>query len=203
MALRDQLGARGIHVSEAMCFGLGVGLDFSLSASAVAPTRMFHGRAEGIFARAALRLGAEASGWTLQSTPRPLDPGVLREAVNAGGAQMLAHGVPELERFAADLPTWPGLPDFKTLASAGFDAVQRDTGGGLFRALFAQFLDEVAVPELRRVAHAYRELAWGWGELATAMKLASRDGAWDGLPEHAARLAETERELAALLLPRR
>jgi hypothetical protein len=201
-ALRDQLGARGIRVSEAMCFGLGGGLDFSLRVNADAPTRVFEGRAEGIFARASRRLGGDALAWTLLGSPRAPDPECTREAVRVCGKQMLAHGVKQLERFVADLPSWPVLPDFQELAMAGFEAVQRETGGGLFRALFAQFLDEVGAPELKRVAHGYRELAWGWGELATAMRLASRDGAWDGLPEHAARLAETELGLATLLLSR-
>lgn len=180
-ALRQELGARGEALGDAACYGLGLGLDFSLTVNAGPPSRRFSGLREGLAHRLAPRLPA-------------------LEAVRACGAQMLAHGVPELERFAADLPAWPALPDFAACALAGFHAVQTGTGGGLYRALFAQFLDECAGAALRRVAHDYRELAWAWGELATAMRLASVDGAWDGLPAHAAQLAESERALASLLV---
>jgi hypothetical protein len=131
------------------------------------------------------------------------------EAIRANGRALLEDdtgigGRSGLRAFVADLPTWPSLRDFARCAQEGFNAVEkRGTGGGFFRVLYAQFLDEAQAlrPDLKlkAIAHECRELAWEWGELATAMKLAAKDGAWDGLPAFADRLAERELDLALSL----
>ncbi|MBS2030405.1 MAG: BtrH N-terminal domain-containing protein [Deltaproteobacteria bacterium] len=134
---------------------------------------------------------------------------LVPEAVRRAGVRILEDpsgfgGVAALDDFARDLADWPKLHDFAKCAKEGFLAIEkRGTGGGCFRALFAQFLDEAQRLQpnlpLAPIAHAYRELAWQWGELATAMRLASQDGAWDGVPAHATGIAERERELAEKL----
>ena len=154
--------------------------------------------------------GAHENSWfELHGTASRSLATIVPEAVRRAGARMLHDaigfgGLAGLELFVADLPRWPSLRDFSRCAKEGFYAIEkRGTGGGCFRALFAQFLDEARAvrPELplARIAHDYRELAWQWGELATAMRLASKDGAWDGVPEHAGQILERERALASQL----
>ena len=151
----------------------------------------------------------EHSWFEIEGGPARNVGDVVPEAVRRAGQRLLEDpsgfgGIAALDDFARDLADWPKLHDFAKCAREGFMAIEkRGTGGGCFRALFAQFLDEARKlrPELPigPVAHAYRELAWQWGELATAMKLASKDAAWDGVPDHAAGLAARERELAERL----
>jgi hypothetical protein len=128
-------------------------------------------------------------------------------AARLNGQQMLEDpsgfgGLEAMAGFAEHLARWPSLRDFKLCAREGYNAVEkRGTGGGFFRALYAEFLDradELAPGKgFKRLAHQSRQLAWEWSELATAMKLASSDGAWDGMAEHGFRLVEGERALAS------
>jgi hypothetical protein len=98
-----------------------------------------------------------------------------------------AAGVSALERFAADLPEWPrraaGEADRAWCLRYGYQVIERrGTGGGLFRALYARFLDEAeaAVPALAALGLAprVRALAAGWSRLAGAFRtLAATPGA--------------------------
>jgi hypothetical protein len=93
-----------------------------------------------------------------------------------------AAGVSALERFAADLPEWPARAsdedDGAWCFRYGYQVIERrGTGGGLFRALYARFLDEAGtvVPPLASLGLAVRmrALAAGWSRLATAFRALS------------------------------
>lgn len=187
---RRELAASGLPLSDAMCFGLGAGLTFRLERQAVSPTRLFRGAPE--------RLALPDTDISIAAVRERMP-----ERVRACGQSVLEAAA--LAAFPEDLRGWPQLPDFRACAAEGARAVhQLPPDRGFYRALFGAFLDEVRGlrPELPlgRLSHDYRELAWSWGELATAMQLAVKDGAWDGVPEHAQRLLERERELAERLL---
>jgi hypothetical protein len=91
---------------------------------------------------------------------------------------MRNFGVPGLAKWAElltaprDPKGWPRL-----LAAPGrqlltwlYDWVENDTGGGFFRSMYAEFLEEAAGPlgrpGLTTVAGSYRELATAWTTLA-------------------------------------
>jgi hypothetical protein len=122
--------------------------------------------------------GAAAAG-IADTWPGMLDP------------PMRNFGVPGLVKWAelltapADPKGWPHLLDapgrqFQLLTWL-YDWVETaGTGGGFFRALYADFLEEAAGPlgrpELARLAGDYRELAAAWTALATAAVTAGGDG---------------------------
>ena len=137
-------------------------------------------------------------------------------------------GVPGLVKWA-DLLTaprdpkgWPALlsppgRQFQLLTWL-YDWVETaGTGGGLFRAMYAEFLEEAAGPlgrpELATLAGDYRELAAAWTDLAAAAVAAGGDGPLargaalldrrrrlveERGADAAAELAATQAELAAL-----
>jgi hypothetical protein len=90
-----------------------------------------------------------------------------------------AAGVSALERFAEELPAWPGLAageeDRAWCFRYAYQVIERrGTGGGLFRALYARFLEEAeavvpALASLGLVAQM-RALAAGWTRLAAACR---------------------------------
>ncbi len=93
-----------------------------------------------------------------------------------------AAGVSALERFAAELPEWParaaGDADRAWCFRYGYQVIEkRGTGGGLFRALYAAFLEEAerAMPALARLGLAprMRALAQAWSKLAAAFRAIS------------------------------
>jgi Domain of unknown function (DUF4872)/Butirosin biosynthesis protein H, N-terminal len=104
---------------------------------------------------------------------------------------MRNFGVPGLAKWAELLTTtrdpkgWPALLDapgrqFQLLTWL-YDWVETSgTGGGFFRAMYAEFLEEMANPldrpELAGLAGRYRELAAAWTALATAAVAAAGDG---------------------------
>jgi hypothetical protein len=118
--------------------------------------------------------------------PRPVD---LAGAAAAGIATtwrgmleppMRNFGVPGLAKWAElltaprDPKGWPRLlepPDLQVqLLTWLVDWVETGTGGGFFRTMYAEFLEEAAgplgQPELAGVAGDYRELAAAWSALA-------------------------------------
>jgi hypothetical protein len=133
---------------------------------------------------------------------------------------MRNFGVPGLAKWA-DLLTaprdpkgWPRLlepPDRQVqLLSWLDDWVETGTGGGFFRTMYAEFLEEAAglleQPELARLAGDYRELAAAWSALAGLARDAAGSGPLDpaalgallaGLRERVLELAEVEEAAAA------
>jgi hypothetical protein len=140
--------------------------------------------------------------------PRLAD--AIRDALRRQAREMLldpdgAAGISALERFAADLPEWPGRAAGEADRAWCFRYAHqvielRGTGGGLFRALYASFLREAEgiVPGLSPLGLSarMRALAEAWARLAGALReLAAVPGA--GVPpavaDAAVALAREER----------
>lgn len=121
------------------------------------------------------------------ASPRPMADAV-REALRRQAREMLLDvegvaGVSALERFAGDLPGWAAAAadeaDRAWCFRYGYQVIERrGTGGGLFRALYARFLEEAqdAVPWLPSLGLASRmsALAERWTRLAAAFADLSR-----------------------------
>jgi hypothetical protein len=142
-------------------------------------------------ARAAVAppFGAPGRMWLEVGAPthaRPLGE-AIQDALRRQAREALldatgAAGVSALERFAADLPEWSarasGEEDRAWCFRYGYQVIERrGTGGGLFRALYARFLEEAgaAVPALAALGLAarMRALAAGWSRLAAALRTLS------------------------------
>jgi hypothetical protein len=90
-----------------------------------------------------------------------------------------AAGISALERFAAELPSWPaqatGEADRAWCFRYAYQVIElRGTGGGLFRALYAAFLREAEaiVPGLAPLGLSSRmaALADAWASLGRALR---------------------------------
>jgi hypothetical protein len=157
-------------------------------------------------ARAALAppFAAEGRPWLevdAPASPRPLAE-AAREALRRQAREMLADdeglvGVSALERFGAELPSWPsraaGEKDLSRCLRYAYQVIEvRGTGGGLFRRLYARFLRELdgASPELapRGLAPGMEALADRWTHLAHDLRRLGAEEAEAGelLPEVAA-----------------
>jgi hypothetical protein len=115
--------------------------------------------------------------------PRPL-PEAVRDALRRQARDMLldvdgAAGVSALERFAAELPDWPSRAaseaDRAWCFRFAYQSIEkRGTGGGLFRALYARFIEEAeaAVPGLGTLGLGarMRELSAAWSRLGAALR---------------------------------
>jgi hypothetical protein len=172
--------------------------------------------------------GGDPRVWDLAPAPVPVTWAELAEA-RAGIAvtwrgmlepPMRNFGVPGLAKWA-DLLTaprdpkgWPRLlepPDRQVQLLTWLDDwVETGTGGGFFRTMYAEFLEEAAglleQPELARLAGDYRELAAAWSALAGLARDAAGSGPLDpaalgallaGLRERVLELAGVEEAAAA------
>jgi hypothetical protein len=111
-------------------------------------------------------------------------PGMLEPPMRNFGVPGLAKWA-ELLTAARDPKGWPRLLDgsgrqFQLLTWL-YDWVETaGSGGGFFRAMYAEFLEQAAGPlerpELARLAGDYRELAAAWTALAEAAMAAGGDG---------------------------
>jgi hypothetical protein len=137
--------------------------------------------------------------------PTPL-PDAVREALRRQAREALldvdgSAGISAMERFAAELPEWHARAadeaDRAWCFRYAYQVIEkRGTGGGLFRALYARFLEEAeaAIPGLPRLGLSarMRGLAAGWTRLAAGLRAAS------GVPGGgvASEVAELARTLA-------
>jgi hypothetical protein len=111
-------------------------------------------------------------------------PGMLEPPMRNFGVPGLAKWA-ELLTAGRDPKGWPRMLDapgrqFQLLTWL-YDWVETaDTGGGFFRAMYAEFLEQAAGPlerpELAGLADDYRELAAAWTALAEAAATAGGDG---------------------------
>ncbi|MFH5801302.1 BtrH N-terminal domain-containing protein [Haladaptatus sp. CMAA 1911] len=119
-----------------------------------------------------------------------------------GGWQ--SQGVDGIRRFAEDLPTWTELDDASWCARFAYQNIERrGTGGGAFRRLYADFLDQVGT-DLGldgEVSERFHAVADEWTELGNTLKRASEtDGAeqrrlFQVASEQATTLADREERL--------
>jgi hypothetical protein len=148
--------------------------------------------------------GLPGRPWLEIDAPRPPRPlaDAVRDALRRQARDMLlpqdgTTGVSALERFAEELPAWPSQArdeaDRAWCFRYGYQVIEkRGTGGALFRALYASFLDEAerAVPSLAPLGLAARAraLAALWTRLAAHLR-AIGDAPTGGVPSDAAALA--------------
>ena len=83
------------------------------------------------------------------------------------------EGVPGIFALADDLPNWLRLPDLAWAARFGYQAIEkRGTGGGGFRYLYRDFLEEVS-PQLDldpALLRGFGEAGDRWREVANSFK---------------------------------
>ena len=121
------------------------------------------------------------SPWYVFEFPRQLPPlpEAIRAAVSLQAHRMLEAKPPlgalAIQAAAADLPRWNEAPDWKWCARFAYQIVERrGTGGGAFRKMYAEFLEEAAplVPGVARAGLAGRmeQIAADWTALAGEFK---------------------------------
>ncbi len=108
-----------------------------------------------------------------------LTPNVFRKALQTMLQEMLFHpdphvGLSALAQLADDLPYWDEASDWDNAARFGYQAIEkRGTGGGAFRKLYADFLEE-AREYLSFLSEAeskkMHRLATLWQELAEILR---------------------------------
>ena len=108
------------------------------------------------------------------------------------------QGLPALERFAAEVGSWPeAVADPEWCARFLFQVIERrGTGGGNFRLMYSRFLEEAGRDEAALAAEAARL----WTSLAGAARAVSEDdevdsGRWAALGAEAERVLDAERRL--------
>jgi len=139
-------------------------------------------------------LGRTGRRWMEVDAPPRLRPWreAIADAIRRQAKHMLLStdgwvGVSALERFAAELPSWPDRArdeaDRAWCFRFAFQTIEkRGTGGGNFRLLYAGFLAEAAahLPSIARLGlpERMRSLAADWTRLALSFKdLSDRPGA--------------------------
>lgn len=138
----------------------------------------------------------------------------VREAVRAQAEMLLDPRHPDslaaMERAAADLPGWAAIPDLSWSARFAYQIIEkRGTGGGAFRKMYADFLEEAGrlVPELAGLSAEMSEVAAQWTRLSGVFKtvsalegaspealLAEAAGMLRSIHEGEARIFETARQ---------
>jgi hypothetical protein len=98
------------------------------------------------------------------AAPKRTREAVLLQAVRLTEEAAPRTGVPGLRTLAEELPSWKEQPDADRCFRLAAQIVeQRGTGGGLFRRLYGQFLEEAGFAELSRLckrsADAFSALA--------------------------------------------
>lgn len=122
--------------------------------------------------------------WCVIVPERPIRPPAeaVPEALRRNARAMLApgegalEGVAGIRRAAGDLPRWPEMTgEWPFAARFGYQIIdKRGTGGGLFRRLYAQYLDEaaplVSAVSAARLAPEMVAVADRWTEIGSALK---------------------------------
>jgi Butirosin biosynthesis protein H, N-terminal/Domain of unknown function (DUF4872) len=96
--------------------------------------------------------------------PKRTREAVLLQAMRLTEEAAPRTGVPGLRALAEELPSWKQQPDADRCFRLAAQVIeQRGTGGGLFRRMYARFLEEAGLPELSRLcarsADAFSALA--------------------------------------------
>ncbi|MBI2889773.1 MAG: BtrH N-terminal domain-containing protein [Nitrospirae bacterium] len=112
-------------------------------------------------------------------------PDLMLSAVKANTREMMddqsfvaRRGVGGIRAFAEDLPNWAEVQDRKWCARFAYQVIEkRGTGGGAFRLLYAEFLEELerTVPTVKslRLAEQMRRIAQTWQAVAALLKAES------------------------------
>ncbi|HET8592437.1 MAG TPA: BtrH N-terminal domain-containing protein, partial [Solirubrobacterales bacterium] len=108
------------------------------------------------------------------------------------------EGLPALERFAAEVGSWPeAAEDWQWCSRFLYQVIERrGTGGGNFRRMYARFLEEAGYAEAALAAEA--------AEVWTSLALSAREASgteepdrqlWERVSSEAARVLDAERRL--------
>lgn len=118
------------------------------------------------------------------SFPQDLEP-VIRQAITANSRTLLDDGLPiqgirALETWQNELEGWQQFEDRQWVSRLAYQVIEkRGTGGGGFRLMYAEFLQEAAeiVPEINalNLPSLMTDCAMAWTNLATHLKLASEN----------------------------
>ena len=134
-----------------------------------------------------------------EAAPRAIARGVMQMFEPELGE---FQGMPALERFAAEVGSWPeAIEDWQWSARFNYQVIERrGTGGGNFRLMYARFLDEAGYDEARLAFEA----ADRWTELAAALLAASEADEpepelWSNVGEASERVLDAERALWSAL----
>lgn len=118
------------------------------------------------------------------SIPKPEDlPVIAARAIADQSRGIIAPaapfgGLPGLARWQKELSLWPDFEDWQWTARFAYQVIEkRGTGGGGFRLMYADFLEEAGamLPEVRErgLAQKMRALGLAWTDLSFALKEAS------------------------------
>ena len=115
--------------------------------------------------------------------PKRAREAVLQQAVGLTEEAAPRTGVPGLRALADELPDWAKRPDADRCFRLAAQVIeQRGTGGGLFRRMYAQFLEEAGLPELSplcaRSADAFSALANRLGPEEALACAAAEEALW-------------------------
>lgn len=136
-------------------------------------------------------------------------PGLCRKATGLAARQMLEpslsqfQGIPALRRLASEIARWPDeVEDWKWCARFAWQTIERrGTGGGNFRALYAEFLSyasEIGAGDgFGPLTSDFHELASAWTRLAVALRAAGdredvQAEEWTSIAEQVEELAMSE-----------
>jgi hypothetical protein len=110
-------------------------------------------------------------------------PDIIARAIVDQSRQMLEPpvdfaGIKALDRWMDEIGLWKDFDDWQWVCRFAYQVIEkRGTGGGGFRLMYADFLDEAAkmLPDILTLGLAWRmrELADAWTTLALALKDAS------------------------------
>jgi len=120
-------------------------------------------------------------------------------------------GLRALEALVEDLPNWENSPDWKWSARFAYQAIERrGTGGGAFRKIYAEFIEETEnlAPEIGELGllKLMREIASTWSEFAAYLKAISeqeRPEGFRGATEIADKLLKLESNYCNAVLKER
>ncbi len=146
-----------------------------------------------------------ANDWFQWRLPHELTP--LERAVPAALAltaqRMLAPALPifgltALEAAARELPGWNQVPDWRWCARFGYQVIERrGTGGGNFRRMYVEFLEQAVpyCPDIvaRGLIEQMRVIAEAWTDFALLLHDISERDMPTGFDEASARLGEIAR----------
>jgi hypothetical protein len=138
-----------------------------------------------------------------------VDSPVLARAIRIAAREMLepvvpGTGVPAMHQLVAGAQEWRDSPDWSWSARFAYQGIEkRGTGGGGFRTLYAQFLEESRpfLPAIDRVraVHRMRDSSTRWSAMAQDLKRAFVEEDRTGIDAAADRLHDIAVHETALL----
>jgi hypothetical protein len=138
----------------------------------------------------------------VSSAPSAVPPGAAREAVLRNARRMIEEAAPGagmrgLRALPEEIASWADRGDWQRCARLCAQAIEvRGSGGGLFRRVYAQFLEGAGFPELARLS---RTAADEYSALAASLEAArpEKTPRLGEAVERAKRCAEAEEALWA------